>query len=114
MPQAIWNGVVLAESEDTIVVEGNHYFPPDSINREYFSKSSTTTVCPWKGVASYYDIEIDGKVNGSAAWYYPDPSKAAKHIKGYIAFWHGVRVKRTSSAGDSSGGVMQRIRGLFD
>ncbi|MFQ5612060.1 MAG: DUF427 domain-containing protein [Anaerolineae bacterium] len=92
MPKAIWNGAVLAESDETIVVEGNHYFPPDSINREYFRQNERHTVCPWKGTASYYDVEVDGKVNRSAAWYYPSPKSAAKNIKGYIAFWNGVKV----------------------
>jgi uncharacterized protein (DUF427 family) len=93
MVKAIWNGEVLAESEHTIVVEGNHYFPPESIHRELFKESSAHTVCPWKGVASYYDIEVDGNVNRNAAWYYPEPKDAAKNIQGYIAFWHGVEVR---------------------
>lgn len=93
MPKAIWNGAVLAESGETVVVEGNHYFPPKSINRDYFQPSETHTVCPWKGTASYYDIKANGQVNRNAAWYYPAPSPAAKNIKGYIAFWRGVRVE---------------------
>lgn len=92
MAQAVWNGVVLAESDATIVVEGNHYFPPDSINREYFVESSRHTSCPWKGVASYYDIEVDGACNRAAAWYYPTPSAAAADIRNHVAFWGGVRV----------------------
>lgn len=92
MPKAIWNGAVLAESDQTEIVEGNHYFPPDSINPDYFKENSMTTVCPWKGVASYYDIEVDGLVNKAAAWYYPSPKPAAKNIKGYVAFWRGVEV----------------------
>lgn len=91
--QAIWNGVVLAESDQTRVVEGNHYFPPETLNKEYFSENDHHTVCPWKGVASYYDVEVEGKVNRSAAWYYPDPSEAAEQIKDYVAFWNGVQVK---------------------
>jgi uncharacterized protein (DUF427 family) len=91
--KAIWNGVVLAESDDTIVVEGNHYFPPDSINRGYFRESDTHTTCPWKGLASYYDIVVEGEVNKDAAWYYPSPKDAAKHITGYVAFWRGVEVR---------------------
>ena len=92
MAEATWNGVTLAESDETIVVEGNHYFPHDSINKEYFRDSNTHTTCPWKGVASYYDVEVAGQVNRDAAWYYPDPKPAASQIQGYVAFWHGVRV----------------------
>jgi len=91
--KAMWNGAVLAESDDTIVVEGNHYFPPDSINQEYFRESDRHTTCPWKGEACYYDIVVDGEVNKDAAWYYPSPKDAAKHIKGYVAFWRGVGVR---------------------
>jgi len=92
MPKAIWNGVVLAESDHTEMVEGNHYFPPDSIRREYFRESDTHTTCPWKGVASYYNIKVADKVNPDAAWYYPNPKPAAKHIAGHVAFWRGVQV----------------------
>ena len=92
MPKAIWNGQVLAESDDTIVVEGNHYFPPDAINEQYFEESSTNTTCPWKGVASYYTVVVDGEKNKDAAWYYPSPKSAASQIKDYIAFWRGVEV----------------------
>jgi len=92
--KAIWNGAILAESEQTIVVEGNHYFPPTAIRREYFKDSSAHTTCPWKGVASYYDVVVDSQVNAGAAWYYPDPKDAAKEIKGYIAFWRGVKVEK--------------------
>ncbi|MDX1437574.1 MAG: DUF427 domain-containing protein [Anaerolineales bacterium] len=91
--QAVWNGAILAESDETRIVEGNHYFPPESINEEFFKKNSHNTVCPWKGVASYYDVEVDGQVNKSAAWYYPEASPAAEHIRGYVAFWHGVKVR---------------------
>jgi len=90
--KAQWNGTVLAESNDTIVVEDNHYFPPDSINKEYFSPSPTHTTCPWKGEASYYTIKVGGKVNEDAAWYYPDPTEKAKNFRGYLAFWKGVEV----------------------
>ena len=90
--KAVWNGTVLAESDDTVVVEGNHYFPPESIKKEYFQASDATTICPWKGKASYYDVVVDGQVNRSAAWYYPSPNRAANQIKDHIAFWHGVRV----------------------
>jgi len=93
MPRAIWNGVVLAESDNTEMVEGNHYFPPDSINREYFKESDTQTTCPWKGVASYYDVAVNGRTNKDAAWYYPSPKPAAKNITGYVAFWRGVKVE---------------------
>lgn len=92
MPKAIWNAAVLAESDDTRVVEGNHYFPPESLNREYFHASSYATTCPWKGVASYYDIEVQGQTNRNAAWYYAQPSNAAQQIKDHVAFWHGVKV----------------------
>lgn len=90
--KAIWNGAVLAESERTVVVEGNHYFPPDSVHREYFKPSDTHTVCGWKGIASYYTLEVGGERNTDAAWYYPEPKEPAKEIAGYVAFWKGVRV----------------------
>ena len=93
MPKAIWNGVVLAESNKCEVVEGNQYFPPDSINKQYFQESSTHTSCPWKGQASYYTIEVDGQQNKDAAWYYPTAKDKAKNIEGYIAFWKGVKVE---------------------
>jgi uncharacterized protein (DUF427 family) len=93
MPRAIWNGAVLAESDKCVVVEGNQYFPADAINKQYFKDSSTHTTCPWKGVASYYTIEVDGKENKDAAWYYPTTKDAAKNIEGYIAFWRGVKVE---------------------
>lgn len=93
MPRAIWNGVVIAESDRCEVVEGNQYFPPDAIKSEHFKPSSTHTTCPWKGVASYYDIEVEGKVNKDAAWYYPSTKEAAKKIEGYVAFWRGVQVE---------------------
>lgn len=93
MARALWNGVVIAESDATIVVEGNHYFPPDSIKREYLRESATHTVCGWKGVASYYDVVVNDAVNRDAAWYYPDPKEAARRIAGYIAFWRGVKVE---------------------
>ena len=90
--KATWNGAVLAESDRTEVVEGNHYFPPESIKREYFTDSSTHTVCGWKGLASYYTVEVGGKQNPDAAWYYPEPKDAAKNITDYVAFWKGVEV----------------------
>ena len=93
MPKASWKGVILAEGDNTEVVEGNHYFPPDSINREYFKPSDHTSVCPWKGTASYYDIEAGGQTNPGAAWYYAEPKDAAKQIKDHVAFWRGVQVE---------------------
>jgi len=93
MPQAIWNGVVIAESDQTEVVDGNHYFPAESIRTEYFQESETTTVCGWKGTANYYDVVVDGQVNSGAAWYYIDPKPEASNIKGNVAFWKGVEVK---------------------
>jgi uncharacterized protein (DUF427 family) len=91
--KAIWNGVVVAESDKTEVVEGNHYFPPESIRREYFLPSQTHTVCPWKGTASYYTLDVNGQTNVDAAWYYPEPKPAAANIAGYVAFWKGVKVE---------------------
>jgi uncharacterized protein (DUF427 family) len=90
--KATWNGAMLAESDDTIVVEGNHYFPAEAFNREYFRESSTHTTCGWKGEASYYDIEVDGEVNKDAAWFYPAPKDAAANIQGRVAFWKGVSI----------------------
>jgi uncharacterized protein (DUF427 family) len=91
--KAIWRGTVLAESDDTVVVEGNHYFPADSIREEFFRSSDRHTFCPWKGEASYHDIAIDGAVNEGAAWYYPEPKEAAANIRGRVAFWKGVIVE---------------------
>ena len=91
--KATWNGKVLAESDATVVVEGNHFFPPESIHKQYFQPSDTHTTCPWKGLASYYTVVVDGNVNRDAAWYYPDPKPAAKQIKDRVAFWKGVDVK---------------------
>ena len=93
MPKAIWNGAVLAESDRCEVVEGNYYFPPESINQQYFKESDKHTTCPWKGVANYYDIVVEGQVNKDAAWYYPATKEAAQNIKGYTAFWKGVKVE---------------------
>jgi len=90
--KAIWNDQIIAESENTVVVEGNHYFPPDSINQEFFKDSDKQTSCPWKGTASYYHIEVDGKTNNDAAWHYPEPKDAAQEIKDHIAFWKGVTI----------------------
>ena len=93
MPKAIWNGAVLAESDAVETVEGNAYFPPDSVNREYFKESATQTRCPWKGMASYYSLEVDGERNEDAAWYYPAPLDAASSLKDHVAFWRGVTVQ---------------------
>lgn len=93
MAKAIWNGVVLAESDETIVLEGNHYFPPDSVNRAYLSDSTKHTTCPWKGQASYFTIDVDGRKNIDAAWFYPNPKEAAQEIANYVAFWRGVQVE---------------------
>jgi uncharacterized protein (DUF427 family) len=89
----MWNGAVLAESDATVVVEGNHYFPPESVNWEFFADSGSHTLCLWKGVASYHTIVVDGMSNPDAAWFYPRPSLLARKVKGRIAFWHGVRVE---------------------
>lgn len=91
--KAIWNDTVIAESDDTIVIEGNHYFPPSAIKQEYFKDSSTKTECHWKGTASYYTLNVDGAENKDAAWYYPNAKEMAKSIEGRIAFWKGVEVK---------------------
>ncbi|MCG8373170.1 MAG: DUF427 domain-containing protein [Balneolales bacterium] len=91
--KAIWNGKVLAESDHTVVVENNHYFPVDSLNKDFFKESALQTTCPWKGVASYYTIEVDGSENKDAAWYYPETSSAAKPIEGMVAFWKGVIIE---------------------
>ncbi len=93
MPKAIWNGTVLAESDRTQVVEGNHYFPPESVRREYLKESATRTSCPWKGVANYYSVEVNGQVNRDAAWTYKTPLAAAMHVKDHVAFWKGVKVE---------------------
>jgi uncharacterized protein (DUF427 family) len=92
--KATWNGATIAESEDTVVVEGNHYFPPASVRAEYLRDSDTHTTCPWKGLASYKSIEVDGQLNTDAAWYYPEPKDAAAEIKDRFAFWHGIEIER--------------------
>jgi uncharacterized protein (DUF427 family) len=93
MTKAVWNETVLAESSDTIVVEGNQYFPKESVRTEYLRPSETHTVCPWKGTASYYDIQVNGQRNPDAAWYYPAPKSGAEQVKDRVAFWKGVRVE---------------------
>jgi uncharacterized protein (DUF427 family) len=90
--KAIWNGATLAESDETVVVDGNHYFPADAINKEFFRQSETHTVCGWKGTASYYDVVAGGETNKDAAWFYPSPKTEAKEIENYVAFWKGVEV----------------------
>ncbi len=90
--KAIWNGEVIAESDETVVVEGNHYFPADSVRSDLLTASDQTTVCPWKGQASYYDLDVNDRKNAGAAWYYPDPKPAAAEIEGRIAFWRGVEI----------------------
>lgn len=90
--KAVWNDTVIAESDATIVIENNHYFPAESVHREFFADSATTSVCPWKGTANYYSVVVDGNTNTDAAWYYAAPKDAAKEIAGYVAFWKGVKV----------------------
>ena len=90
--KAIWNGVTIAESDDTVVVEGNHYFPETSLDRRYVTASDHRSTCPWKGIASYYNLMVDGKTNANAVWYYPEPKEAAANIAGRVAFWKGVQV----------------------
>lgn len=93
MTKAIWKGVIVAESDNCEIVEGNSYFPPDSIKSEYFISSDTHTTCGWKGVASYYTLKVNGEENKDAAWYYPNPKEKALNIKGYVAFWRGVKIE---------------------
>lgn len=94
MPRALWKGTVIAESDRFELVEGNVYFPPETVRREHLKESATHTVCPWKGTASYYTVVVDGEENKDSAWYYPDPKSAAANIKDHIAFWRGVTVER--------------------
>lgn len=91
--KAIWNNEVIAESNDTVVVEGNHYFPPQSVNKAYLMPSNTHSTCPWKGNASYYSIKVNNEINEDAAWYYPQPKEAASEIKDHVAFWRGVKIE---------------------
>ncbi len=92
MMKAIWNGTVIAESDDTVIIEGNHYFPPESVTNELLRSTDTTSVCPWKGTANYYSIVVDGETNPDAAWYYAETKEAANKLRGRIAFWKGVQV----------------------
>ena len=105
MAKAVWNHQVIAESDGTVIVEGNHYFPEDSLKKEYFVPSETTTVCGWKGTANYYSLNVDGETNPDAAWYYADPKPEAEQIRGRVAFWKGVEVTETAGAteGDCHG-----------
>jgi len=91
--KATWNGTVLAQSDETVVIEGNHYFPLESLNMEYFKETDTHSTCPWKGKTSYYNIQVNGKLNEDAAWFYKNPSDLAKEIKDHVAFWNGVVVQ---------------------
>lgn len=91
--KALWNGVVIADSNKTIIIEGNHYFPPESVRSEYFVNSDTHSTCPWKGLASYKSLNVKGSVNKDAVWFYPEPKDAAKQIRGYFAFWKGVEIR---------------------
>ncbi len=93
MARAVWGGVTLAESDETIVVEGNRYFPPAAVNTEYLRDSNQHTTCPWKGKASYYDVVVGDDINHGAAWYYPDPKSAAAQISRYVAFWKGIQIE---------------------
>ena len=93
MPKAVWNGTVIADSEKTVVVEGNHYFPADSLLQDHFQQSDTTTVCGWKGTARYYDVVVDGQVNAGAAWYYAEPKPEAENIRDRVAFWKGIEIQ---------------------
>jgi uncharacterized protein (DUF427 family) len=111
--RAIWNGTVLAESDQTVVVEGRHYFPPDSVHWEHFEESDKSTTCPWKGRASYYSVVAGEKLNRDAAWYYPRPSAAAERIAGHVAFWHGVRVVRSGAPRSDEGERVGFLRRLF-
>lgn len=95
MPKASWNGQIVAESDATELVEGNHYFPPESLKKEFFEDSATTSVCGWKGTANYYTLNVNGQQNVDAAWFYPEPKQAASNILGYVAFWKGVTVEDT-------------------
>lgn len=115
MVRAVWNGTVIAEAEETVRLEGNHYFPPESINREYLRASDTTTVCPWKGVAHYYHVVAGGQTNPDAAWHYPRPSRLARRIKDHVAFWHSVVIEddRRERARQDRGSPLHTLRRLW-
>lgn len=115
MPRAIWNGAVIADSDDTVVVDGRHYFPLESVRREYLAESDKHTRCFWKGTASYYTLEVNGERNADAAWFYPRPSRAAEAVRGRVAFWRGVKVVRTEeeeARRHASRGVLARLLGV--
>lgn len=114
MVRALWNGAVIAESDDTVIIDGNHYFPADSVKQEYLVASATTTVCSWKGKASYYSLDVDGRLNPDAAWYYPAPKSAAKNIAGRIAFWHGVKIDAADHREDRLDTQRGERRSFFD
>jgi uncharacterized protein (DUF427 family) len=112
MLRAVWNGAVLAESGHTVKLEGNHYFPAESLHREHFTDSPTTSTCPWKGQARYYHVTVGGKINRDAAWHYPHPSPAAGAIAGHVAFWRGVRVERVPGPdGEAADGAGRGLAG---
>lgn len=113
MMRATWNGAVLAESDDTVVIEGNHYFPIEAVDRRYLRDSDTHTRCPWKGIASYYSVVVDGKENRDAAWYYPEPSAAAGAIAGRVAFWRGVEVERVGPSSSDQAATEGARRSLL-
>lgn len=113
MKQAIWNGEVIAESDSTVVIEGNHYFPADSVRWELLEASDKQTVCPWKGTASYYDIAVNGKTNSGAVWQYRKPSAAARGIKDHVAFWRGVRVVSARTGDEAPSETPGLLRRLF-
>ena len=106
MVRAMWNGAVLAESDDTVVVEGNHYFPVEALDMHWFEPSAHNSSCGWKGLASYYDVVVDGERNNNAAWFYADPKQAADAIRGRVAFWHGVKVESDTARP----GLLERLR----
>ncbi|MGI8610357.1 MAG: DUF427 domain-containing protein [Candidatus Dormibacteria bacterium] len=108
MVTATWNGKVIAESERTIVIEGNHYFPPADVRSEFLKPVESHTVCPWKGTASYYSLDVDGKENPDAAWYYPEPKQAAARIKDHVAFWHGVEIVDAGAKKGMLGSLLKR------
>lgn len=111
--RAVWNEAVLAESDTTVQVEGNHYFPPETVRHEYLRESGTHTTCAWKGTASYYTLVVNGQENPDAAWYYPHPTAAAEQIRDHVAFWHGVRIEngRDETSEGLLGGLRDRLRG---
>ena len=111
MIRAVWNGAVLAEAQRTVRVEGNHYFPRESLRRGFFAESETKSVCPWKGTARYYNVTVDGQVNTDAGWYYPNPSPLARRIKNHVAFWNGVQIEGESEGAGPT--LSERIASWF-